>query len=146
MSLPKSESQNARTSKVLAAAGAYDSLANAPTIDCRTYTQAELFVGYTRANAAGQVKFKIYVSDTPDGTFKPRTIDQGDINPSGNESYSHLYASAKLLPVSPGAAEEWYTFLFSIGTAKFLKIIFAEAGFVAGPGTVEATVTLGMAD
>lgn len=145
MGFPKAGPFTVRESAELPAAGAYDSLADVTVIDTRNYTVAELYVSYTNADPAGQAKFIVYAGwdPTDNASLSPRTVDDGSINASANESYSNLYISEKKLPASPTGDAYSYTYIFSVATTRLIAVAFAEVGSLLNPGTLSAQLMLG---
>lgn len=137
----KSDPITVRATAALPAAGAYDS---SPTvIDTGNYSTLELRVTYTRGGVGGSCKFMVQIgSDSAQGTFFTRTVDDGTINATGSKSFSNIYQSEKLYTPT-GAGAESYTYIIDVSDVRYVKIPFAEAGAVGTPGTVTADCILG---
>lgn len=130
-----------RASAALPAAGAYDTEASATLVDTRGARQLEVFVDYTRGAAGGQCTLKVlaYNDDPAPTNGYERTVLDGASLASGVVNAWTLQVK---LPVAAGAALERRSVIFDVGTAAYVRVLFAELGVPATPGTVAATATV----
>jgi hypothetical protein len=128
-----------RASAALAAAGAYDTASAATAIDVQQSSSLELFISYTRGGASGSCKFKVLVSDDAVNFFE-RTVEDGASLSSGT---MNVYTAQHQLPAAAGASAELRSYIITVGTAGWVKVLFAEVGNTGAPGTVAATCVLG---
>jgi len=141
------DTQTARASAVLEAAGAWDT---APTeLFCYDFASATLSITYTRGAAGGAMDFYVETS--------PYTADQVGVE---NWFQIDLYEGGPLVAgadtgsalqqeyltyASGGAAAENFTYSFNLGAnAQRVRIVCRESGVVGNPGTVHVFMNLGM--
>lgn len=131
-----------RAAGKLTNAGGYDPLANCAIVDTEDYDSMEIRVHYApdAATVNGQCEMRFYVASQQNGTFYPRTVDDGSVNVVGDESYSNCYVSAKRMFVDTNGNA---TYILDVSDARFVRIPFAEVGDTVHPGIVTADCVLG---
>lgn len=138
----KSDPILVRAFAALPAAGAFD--AKAIAIPLGDYSECELRMQYTEGAVGGFAVFMVFVCDTESGLYFPRSIDQNTLTVTTPTASTNIFQSVKALPVSAAAPPTLITFgPFSVSTAKWMKVLFAEAGVVATPGSLQADCVLG---
>lgn len=123
----------ARASAALPASGAYDDYTAAVNIPCQDTPEVELQITYTRGDTGGSAKMMLYTS--LDGTtFGPRTVIDGGSLSSGT---MNVYDAQFQFPAAAGPTAEARSFIVSVAGAIALRVIFAEVGNTATPGTLK---------
>lgn len=120
-----------RASLILAAAGAYNTVASATAVDVSGCASVELFCTYTRGGASGNALLKVWFSDDGVTYYQRAALDA--------QATAGVVAMGTVLslPVSAGAtAETWALDPLDTRGAVSMKVTAAELGNTGAPGTL----------
>ena len=128
-----------RAAGALPAAGAFEDVADATTLDTRGCSFVGLLCKYTRGAVGGAAKLRVY--DSADGTvWHARCVLDASSYTSG-ELDAHTFAIK--LPVSAGANEEQHSFSVDVALARYVRFTAAEYGVAGTPGTLAVSAVTG---